>query len=159
MPRTNSVRGQGSPPKGFISQTWEREMSGLGFGKALVLVKEIRLPFGDPSGRLWFSLPRVSWTSSFVSRFVRKRFETRPFFSLSICVFTQAAHSPSGEIFHWKAFSADRISSGVQGVTLPGAAWEGSSAVVKTEIKAKKRPANRRLVRTIRLAVMRHLLR
>src|SRR4030042_1649561 len=89
-------RGQGSPPKGLISQTWEREMSGLGFGKALVLVKEIRSPFGDHSGRLWFSLPRVSWTSSFVSRFVRKRVETRPFFSLSICVFTQTAHFASG---------------------------------------------------------------
>jgi hypothetical protein len=35
-----------------------------------------------------------------VSTFVRKRFEVRTFFSLSICIFAQTAHFPSGEIFH-----------------------------------------------------------
>jgi hypothetical protein len=45
---------------------------------------------------------------------VRKRFATRPFFSLSIRVLVQTAHFPSGEISQSEADSTRRISSAIQ---------------------------------------------
>jgi hypothetical protein len=43
-PRTNSVTGQGSPPKGFISQSSERERSAFGLGGGRAVSRKFHHP-------------------------------------------------------------------------------------------------------------------
>src|SRR5712692_325606 len=112
MPRSNSVRDHGSPPKGFISQRCWRAFSGAGRGSGRVLRKEISSPLGDHRGCACVSVPRVNWISFFSVRLLRKRLLTRLSFSRSAADFTHTAHLPSGEMRNCPAVSVKTTSSG-----------------------------------------------
>src|SRR6266567_2694355 len=110
--RSPSVNGQGSPPKGLISQRPAFSLSsGLLFGCGREEINAINWPSGDHFALLHPPVPRVSWTSLLPARLDRNRWLTHSFLSLSGTLFTQIAQRQSGETLKSEAHSAERTSS------------------------------------------------